>query len=307
MPAYLPPLSRRSFLSRSLAAAAGNLFADRLWASTAEVDPHRFALMSDLHIWEFCDGVQRGIRLADQLTLASAEILKLPARPAGVVVSGDCAFREGKTADYRTLAELLRPLRTAGIPLHMALGNHDQRENFWQVFPDARPAEKSYPGDRHVSVVETPRANWFLLDSLDATNVTPGKFGQTQLDWLAKLLDAHADKPALVVAHHHRNGEPCQMPLPARCGLIDGEELFELLVSRPQVKAYFFGHTHCWGHSEYRGLQMVNIPTLVYVFDPRQPRAWLDASLRPDGVTLEIHTLNPQHPLQGQKTSLAWR
>ena len=88
--------------------------------------------------------------------------------------------------------------------MHLVLGNHDQRENFWAAFPEAKPALPA--ADRHAAVVETPLANWFLLDSLYKTNVTPGLLGAAQLQWLAKALDAHADKPALLVAHHNLEG-----------------------------------------------------------------------------------------------------
>ncbi|MGB7933682.1 MAG: hypothetical protein WCH04_15950, partial [Gammaproteobacteria bacterium] len=50
--------------------------------------------------------------------------------------------------------------------------------------------------DKHVSILETPRANWFLLDSLQRTNDLLGRLGEVQLQWLAKALDARADRPA---------------------------------------------------------------------------------------------------------------
>ena len=50
------------------------------------------------------------------------------------------------------------------------------------------------------------RANWFVLDSLDRTNSTPGVLGEAQLRWLESALDAHAGKPALVMVHHNPGG-----------------------------------------------------------------------------------------------------
>ena len=49
MPIYLPPISRRRFLAGSVATAAGLLLADRLLAAHIPIDPHRFALLSDVH------------------------------------------------------------------------------------------------------------------------------------------------------------------------------------------------------------------------------------------------------------------
>ena len=52
-------------------------------------------------------------------------------------------------------------------------------------------------------LVEGPRANWFLLDSLDEPNKTPGVLGDKQVAWLGQALDARANKPAILVAHHN--------------------------------------------------------------------------------------------------------
>ncbi|MEI9897932.1 MAG: metallophosphoesterase [Chthoniobacter sp.] len=94
---------------------------------------------------------------------------------------------------------------------------------------------------RRVSIVEAGHANWFMLDSLDVTNQTPGRLGDEQRAWLAKALDARADKPALVMVHHN--------PVFAdgnKTGLLDTAELIAILAPRRHVKALLFGHTHTW-------------------------------------------------------------
>jgi 3',5'-cyclic-AMP phosphodiesterase len=89
----------------------------------------------------------------------------------------------------------------------LALGNHDHRERFLKVLAaDAQAANAV--ADRHVLMVPTPRANWFVLDSLAKTRQTPGALGEAQLGWLAKALDQAADKPALLVVHHQPDLSP---------------------------------------------------------------------------------------------------
>jgi len=131
----------------------------------------------------------------------------------------------------------------------------------------------------------TPHANWFLLDSLDKTNVAPGLLGESQLAWLAKALDARADKPALVLAHHNPNYSSSSRS--AR-----HEALFKLLLPRKQVKAYVFGHTHCWNVTRYEGVHFVNVPTTAWLFDPTQPRGIVTSQLRPNGATLVLDALD---------------
>jgi 3',5'-cyclic AMP phosphodiesterase CpdA len=276
-------------------------------AAETPADPNRLVLLSDIHIWQFRDGVYRGIRLADQLVQARSEILGLHPAPAAMLISGDCAFREGHAADYQVLCELLQPIRTAGMPLYLGLGNHDQRDVFWKTFPDAKPADKSYPGDRQVAVIETPHANWFVLDSLDQTNVTPGKLGKSQLEWLAHLLDTHDQKPALVVAHHNPELKGAPLSLISHSGLIDSQPLFDVLVPRKHVKAYLFGHTHRWERAMHEGIHLLNIPTLVYVFSVGQPRGWVDARLRSNGMSLQLNALDHTHKSHGETFDLAWR
>ena len=210
----------------------------------------------------------KGVKGGRKLQEAVPRIVGLAVRPAGAIVVGDCAFLEGDTADYSLFGALIDPLRQAGIPIHLMLGNHDDREHLLARFPDARslPTGGASVAHKNVGIWETPHANWFLLDSLYQTNVTPGLLGEAQLAWLAKALDARPDKPAIVLAHHN-----VDLLLRFR-GLRDGEALLKVVMPRKQVKAYFCGHMHWWKLDGQRGLHLVTLPPIAWLSDPSQPR-----------------------------------
>jgi len=197
---------------------------------------------------------------------------------------------------------LLRPLREHGLPIHLALGNHDHRPHFWGALPDAKTVEANLP-ERQTAIVRTRYANWFVLDSLIATLQTPGRLGDAQRAWLARALNENRDKPALVALHHN----------PALDGatggaLEDTPELMEILRSRRHVKAYFFGHTHRWGVSrDESGLCLVNFPPVAFIFEEGRPNGWVRATLQPQGARLELRCLEGAHPDQGQIVDLVWR
>ncbi|MGA2031588.1 MAG: metallophosphoesterase [Thermoguttaceae bacterium] len=300
MPIHIPPISRRRFLAGSLAAGAGCLFSPLLPASEVAVDPNRWALLADIHIWQQRHGVHGGVKPADNLAQAVAEIVALRPRPAGMIVAGDCAFHEGRAADYAVLADLVRPIREAGIHIHFVLGNHDHRKTFWAAFPDVKPRPAAVP-DKHTAIVETPRARWLLLDSLHKTNDSPGWLGKPQLDWLAKTLDARPDRPALVVAHHN----PDYLHLFK--GLQDVGELVGVMAPRNQAKAYVFGHSHAWSLFADQQIHMVNLPAVAWLFDKAQVRGWIDCRLLPRGAALTMQALDKKDRRHGRQVELAWR
>lgn len=303
MPISIVPASRRDFLRASLVAGAAcwsprNLFAADV---SSPIDPDRVALFSDTHVWEKRDEMVREVNMAKNLEQACRESLEGERRPAHTLVCGDCAYLTGETADYTVLIDLLKPLREAQVPVHLVLGNHDHRERFRAALPSDDAGEKAGLAERHVMIVPTPRANWFLLDSLDVTNKTPGVLGDAQRQWLAKALDAHADKPAIVMVHH----TPDERPMTP--GLVDTPALFETLLPRKHVKAIFFGHSHVWSVTQREGLHLVNLPPTAYVFDKKHPNGWVDATLAADGMRLRLHCLDKSHAANGQTHELKWR
>ena len=304
MPITLPPISRRELLAGSVCAAAGLAVGGRcLRAAERRANPHRFALLSDTHVAADRAAVTSGVNMAEHLRRACADVLAggdgkvLP--PAAAFVTGDLALRDGQDGDYVTLLELLAPLRAAHIPLHLGLGNHDDRDSFWAAAgekPDApRPVEA-----RHVAVVESPKANWFLLDSLDRPNVMPGVLGEAQLGWLGRALDAAADRPAVVLVHHNPDAEHGG-------GLTDTAALLDVLMPRKQVKALVFGHTHAWGCRRQDGLHLVNLPPVAYIFEEGRPSGWVDTRVTDRGATLTLRCIDPRHRQHGETVNLAWR
>jgi 3',5'-cyclic-AMP phosphodiesterase len=182
----------------------------------------------------------------------------------------------------------------------MALGNHDDREHFRAVVPADDDWQASMP-QRQAMIVPSPHANWFMLDSLKVTDKTPGLLGEEQLAWLAKSLDTHADKPALVMTHHDLYDGPKGTTLE------DADALMDVLIPRKHVKAYVYGHTHVWRRKQRDGLHLVNLPANAWVFNPQVPNGWVDVNLRPDGATFQLHALKPEHPSDGEKFNLQWR
>jgi hypothetical protein len=305
MPLYLPPISRRRFLTGSIAAASAVALGDILSAAEgparAGSDPDRFALLSDVHVAADPAAVLRGVTMAEHLKKVVGELAALAPLPAAVAINGDLALGTGEAGDYGTLLDLLKPLRAAGLPVHLALGNHDRRDRFRAALPE-RDRAAAPMKEREAYVVESPRANWFVLDSLADTNKVPGTVGDDQRRWLADGLDARNDKPALVMVHHNPDRED-----PTRGGLTDTVALLELLASRRQVKALFFGHTHHWSVAEEAGLHLINLPPVAYIFREGDPSGWVDVKLAETGATLELRCVDPAHKQHGEKHELRWR
>ena len=196
MPLHVLP-SRRQFLASSLA-AAGVFSLPRLAGADDTKNTATFALLADSHIAADKEAILREVKMAEHLAKVWEEVRA--AKPAGMLLHGDVALLKGGAGDYKTVAELVIPSGQAEMPLHFMLGNHDDRDQFRDVL---KAQAASAIDSKHVAMLTAGPANWFLLDSLDKPNVTPGVLGEAQLKWLAAELDKHADRPALISVHHH--------------------------------------------------------------------------------------------------------
>jgi predicted phosphodiesterase len=126
--------------------------------------------------------------------------------------------------------------------------------------------------------------------------------GHEQLDWLAKSLDAHQEKPALVLVHHNPGLNGGNM------GLKDTLPFLQIIRPRKQVKAYIYGHTHHWQVTQDpSGIHFINLPPVAYVFHDGDPSGWVHTTLKQDGMRLELRSLDPNHKAHGETHDLPWR
>lgn len=303
MPIHLPPTSRRSFL-HGLAVGGASLALPRLRASSFDEPAPYVALLADTHI-DADPGkfVHNGAHnMSNNLRAAVGDILAQPTPPEAVAIVGDLALKNGQPGDYAQLLKLLAPLRERGIPVHLTLGNHDDRGPIREALK-AR-ADPAVEG-RFATVVDAAGARLVLLDSLDKVDEVDGVLGDAQRGWLAETLDAKPDVATVVLMHHHPS--PTEEPRPG--ALQDTAALFEILRPRKQVKALVFGHTHVWRLDERDGVRLVNLPAVAYHFDARQPLGWcrLEPARDGAGATIELRCVGGDRTKDRERDELSWR
>jgi 3',5'-cyclic AMP phosphodiesterase CpdA len=307
MPIHFASSSRRRFLGATALLGGGLL--TRFGISAAVGDAESFALLSDTHISADPAKVLRDTNLCANLKTVVAEV-KAMARPASaILLNGDAALNDGQVGDYEQLLSQLAPvLGNTAPPLHIGMGNHDDRANFRAVVKPGTPAPIE---SKHVALVEGRHVNWFLIDTLRVTNKVEGELGEEQRLWLDAALKAHADKPAIVVGHHNPQFPPApqsdkaEPPKIKHTGLVDTEAFIALLEGHRHVKAYVYGHTHTWTHQRRdSGLHLINLPPVAYVFQKERPNGWVEVTTTPEKASFSLHALDKKHPEEGATVEL---
>lgn len=156
---------------------------------------------------------------------AVAELEALDA--AAVVVKGDLTGN-GTLAEYERFLEVYGVF---GDRLVHVRGNHDSYHG--QVFADWSMQEVAIDG-AVLAVLDTAR--------LGQVN---GSLSGDQLDWLDELA-SRTDETVLVFGHHHVWEPGVDPRADDFFGIVpdDSEALFEVFARRPNLLAYFAGHTH---------------------------------------------------------------
>jgi len=289
-------ISRRGFLKVSLT-AVGGIIALRPGRSlaNAEKGQARWAFLSDTHIAGDSENNYRGHYPYRNLQKAFAEIAA--DLPDGLVVTGDIARLTGQMEDYENFKRLLIPL-VGRRPMYLALGNHDDRNNFLDVFE--QPASQKPPvKGKHIVTVDAGPVRFILLDSLLTTNQTSGLLGKAQRTWLQRYLQSSDDKPVILFFHHSLRDDDGD--------LLDLPRLFDIVKPVTKVKAFVYGHSHEYGFSDFEGIHLINLPAVGYNFTDDQPLGWVEAQLTRDGGTFRLHTVDGNRAREGRATPLRWR
>ena len=121
-----------------------------------------------------------------------ARLRALDRPPELLFATGDLIDR-GDAASYRRLREALSGLP---FPVHFAMGNHDQRDTFAEVFPEVPTADGFVQYE-----VDTPALRFLVLDTLEDGR-HGGGYCEVRASWLRERLAEAPDRKTVLVLHH---------------------------------------------------------------------------------------------------------
>lgn len=307
---------RRSFIRKASVLTGAAAFAGTytsLASSPGDTRELRYAFLADTHIPGVDDRETGGGRLLyydphGNFSRVLAQIDE--AAPDAMAILGDLARMDGQADDYVRMRALLAST-SKSTPVFMALGNHDHRGRFLDVFEQPEPmtnaavVDQRYPIDgpsaqrrRTAHVIDGSPVRIILLDSLFVVNVVSGLLGQPQRRWLETYLTQAAGTPT-VIGLHHNLGEGDQH-------LLDTERFLEIIRPHRNVKAVLYGHSHRLRYEEWEGIHLLNLPAVGYSFD-KQPLGWIDARLTPEGGDFTVRAVAGDMAQDGRLFSLEWR
>jgi 3',5'-cyclic AMP phosphodiesterase CpdA len=297
---FYESMNRRNFIKTGLTAIGTVVTLNAgcsagLTQKDKEQKAARWALLSDTHIPEDVNNNYRGFYPCRNLQKVVPDIIA--AMPDGIAITGDLARLSGQPGDYANLKKLLDPLAQQR-PVFMALGNHDNRENFLEVF-DEIPGQKQPVKGKHVVVADKPPARLIILDSLLYVNKVPGLLGKAQRQWLQKYLTECDDTPT-ILCFHHTLGD-------GDADLLDLPRLYSVIEPFRKVKAIVYGHSHVYKFSQFEGIHLVNLPAVGYNFSDKEPVGWVEAALTARGGDFRLHAIAGNTSNDKAVTKLQWR
>lgn len=190
-----------------------------------------------------------------------------PNRPDLLIATGDLT-EHGDAASYKRLANALS---ICSFPVHMCLGNHDNRSNFLTQFRDAPVVDGFVQYALDLSDVRI-----LMLDTLEEGR-HGGAFCEVRADWLRSKLAEDRTTPTIIVMHHP----------PVEVGIAwmntHPEEQWvsnfaQAIQGAPNIKAIICGHVH----------RSITVPwqgTAVAICSSTAPQ-----------VTLDLTPIDPERP-----------
>ena len=224
------------------------------------VDACTFVHLTDLHV-EAEGSRPYGADTEGRLRIIARWVRDRDVRPAFFLITGDLTDT-GSIDAYRRLRLVVdEELAPFGVPVLLAIGNHDDRRSFAEVFPEDF-ALGAIPG-RFCYATDVAGLRVVVLDSAVMGRVE-GEVGVEQLAWLDEQL-ADRSLPTIVAVHHP--SLPRGVPRSDDYLLAD-RAAFAEVVSRHPVLAVMCGHSHVATSAAFAGTIHLAGPATAYLLDP---------------------------------------
>jgi 3',5'-cyclic-AMP phosphodiesterase len=207
--------------------------------------------VSDLHF------VPPGTRLfgidpRERLAAAIEDINAKHADAELCLFTGDLADH-GAPLAYGALREVLSDLRP---PHRLLIGNHDDRANFTNAFPEAPRDDNGFVQ----SVVRASAGNLVLLDTHEPGSGA-GSYCAVRQAWLRARIGESAGRPVYLFLHH----PPFDIGIPSldRIRLLEEHGLAEA-IEGADIRHIFFGHVHRPVNGSWRGIPYSALRSTVH-------------------------------------------
>ena len=159
-----------------------------------------------------------------------------------MIITGDLSDW-GEAGDYQRLRDRLA---SVPMPVHLCIGNHDDRETFLSVFPDCADANGFVQ-----AVLPLSQGTAILLDTW-GPETHAGHFCETRAAWLQTRLD-EAEGPVWIFLHH--NPVPTHVAPVDEIMLLDADRLGAVLAPHAaKIGHIFFGHCHVPISGSFHGI-----------------------------------------------------
>jgi 3',5'-cyclic AMP phosphodiesterase CpdA len=178
-----------------------------------------------------------------------ADIVKYHGDAEFCAISGDLTER----GDVETYVALKERLKKFPLPVHLMLGNHDDRSNFLKIFDGV----DEYGFVQHQ--LAGNNQHFLFLDTLKGGPSSAGLYDEPRRKWLRSALADAGGAPVYIFMHH----PPFNIhhPLMDLIPLEDGEGFGNMLAGH-NVRHIFFGHAHRTISGQWRGISYSALPGL---------------------------------------------
>ncbi len=268
----------------------------------------KLIVMTDIHITDMGEEII-GLDPVARFKLARDQSMGAHPDADAMILMGDLTHH-GRVSQYERVAESLAEIP---IPVITMIGNHDRRDAFLEVFPDA-PQTK----DGHIQqIVDFPGHRVITLDTLDGPPYPQwhhaGHLGEARLAWLKEALEGADGRIPLVFAHHP----------PFDTGIVgmdyiklkDGDALLDMLAQYPGAHL-FCGHVHRTISGSTKGVSWSMLkstchhcPLELVKIDPTlsldEPGSYGLALLTQDGVVFHSEDVGLNREIISEMDSIA--
>ena len=224
---------------------------------------------------------------------AFREIIKvislMEEKPKFVVLSGDLT-NTGDKKSYQLLKELLKPI---SVPVIFAIGNHDKRESFYEIFKGKGSTYPYFHDDIYSGL------HVVTLDSSIPGRIA-GEICDEQFDYLKKTLKKHEAAPKLLVLHHPPKMDPDGLPW----GSLSMESTLKLdnVLRGKNIVGILTGHIHINRVSYWNGVPVCvsnGLHSSVDILETKHLRILEGSSfsicvLRDSGLSVSYVPVNPK-------------